>query len=90
LDGWMDEEEVEWRGEWIDDWLYKRLEDCMSLMAEWMNKRADGWLDGRRNECFSWSCALIQIRFALLVSSDSATTCNSFISAHWVSLFIDI
>ena len=41
MDEWLDEEEVEWRGERIDDWLYKRLEGCVSLMAEWMDKRTE-------------------------------------------------
>jgi len=42
MDGWVDEEEVEWRGGRIDDWLYKRLEGCIGLMAEWMDKRTGG------------------------------------------------
>jgi len=42
MDGWMGEEEVEWRRERIDDWFYKRLEGYMGLMAEWMDKRMDG------------------------------------------------
>ena len=39
---WMDEEEVEWRGERIDDWLYKRLGGYRGLLAEWTDKRTDG------------------------------------------------
>jgi len=42
MNEWLDEEKVEWRGERIDDWLYKRLEGRIILMAEWMDKRMDG------------------------------------------------
>jgi hypothetical protein len=42
MNEWLDEEEVEWKGEGIDNWLYKILEGRIILVAEWMDKRKGG------------------------------------------------